>query len=127
MFAGPPRANLLVLRSLDIHRAARFYQTLGLSFTLERHGDGPEHYSSDVKGFVFELYPLAEGRPPTSGTRLGFRVESVDELVSLAQSIGAEVVVAPHDSEWGRRAVIRDLDGHTVELVAPLEHRSILH
>ena len=30
---------------------------------------------------------------------------------------GAEVVTPPSDSEWGRRAVVKDLDGHIVELV----------
>ena len=29
------------------------------------------------------------------------------------------MVAAPNDSEWGRRAVVKDLDGHTVELVTP--------
>ena len=119
MFAAPPMVNLLVLRSPDIHRAARFYRALGLLFTAERHDTGPEHYSSSVNGCVFELYPLAAGREPTTATRIGFSVDSVDELVPLVQAVGAEVVSAPHDSEWGRRAVVRDLDGHTVELVTP--------
>lgn len=120
MFAAPPMANLLVLRSPDIHRAERFYLSLGLVLTAVRHGDGPEHYTSRVNGFVFELYPLAAGGEPTTGTRIGFSVAAVDELVlGLVQEVGAEVVSAPHDSEWGRRAVVRDLDGHTVELVTP--------
>lgn len=119
MYAAPPRVNLLVLRSPDIHRAARFYRELGLLFTVERHGSGPEHYSSSVDGFVFELYPLAPGSSPTTGTRIGFRVDSVDELVPLLKAAGAELVSAPHDSVWGRRAVVRDLDGHTVELITP--------
>lgn len=119
MYAAPPTANLLVLRSPDIHRAAAFYQALGLLFTPERHGDGPEHYSSSVNGFVFELYPLGAGRTPTSSVRLGFSVDSVDELVPLVQGAGGEVVTGPHDSPWGRRAVVKDLDGHTIELVTP--------
>jgi len=32
---------------------------------------------------------------------------------------GANVVSAPSDSEWGRRAVLKDFDGHTVELATP--------
>lgn len=117
--ATPPMANLLVLRSPDIHRAARFYQAECLLFTLERHGTGPEHYSSSVNGFVFEVYRLAEGRTPTTSTRIGFSVGSVDELVTSVRALGAEVVSEPHNSEWGLRAVVRDFDGHTVELVTP--------
>ncbi|HVV99819.1 MAG TPA: VOC family protein, partial [Planctomycetaceae bacterium] len=72
-----------------------------------------------VDGFVFELYPLGADRAPTTGVRIGFSVDSVDELVPLVREAGAEVVQGPHDSAWGRRAVVRDLDGHTVELVTP--------
>lgn len=120
MYAAPPMANLIVLRSPDIHRAAAFYlKALGLLLTLERHGDGPEHYSSSVAGFVFELYPLSVGRTPTTAVRIGFSVDSVDELVPLVRAAGGEIVSGPHDSSWGRRAVVKDLDGHTVELVTP--------
>ena len=120
MFAADPIANLLVLRSPDIHRARNFYlSALGLLMVLERHGDGPEHYSSSNDGFVFELYPLGENELPTTGVRIGFNVDSADELVMNVREAGGEVVSDPHDSAWGRRAVIKDLDGHTVELLTP--------
>lgn len=117
MYAPPPFLNLLVIRSPDIDRAARFFQALGLLIERHAHG-GVEHYTSEVDGFVFEIYPLKLGSAPTTAARFGFAVDSVDELVSMVSAIGAVVVEAPHDSEWGRRAVVKDLDGHVVELVA---------
>src|SRR4051794_14241512 len=119
MYAAPPIANLLMLRSPDIHKAAVFYRALGLLFTVERHGNGPEHFTSLMNGFVFEIYPLAPGQTPTTGTRIGFSVDSVDRLVPFVREAGAEVVTEPHDSPWGRRAVVKDLDGHTIELLTP--------
>ena len=119
LYAAPPIVNLIVLRSPDIHKAVRFYQAMGMVFSLEQHGNGPKHYSSSSNGFVFELYPLTANRSPTSSTRLGFIVDSVDEIVPLLHVAGAELVTPPHDSEWGRQAVVRDIDGHTVELVTP--------
>jgi predicted enzyme related to lactoylglutathione lyase len=65
---------------------------------------------------VFELYPLAD--MPTIATRIGFAVDDVDRVVSELQAIGAELHQAPKDSPWGRRTVMRDFDGHLVELVA---------
>jgi len=115
----PPRLNLVVLRSPDIHRAVELYRRIGLSFTLHSHGSGPEHYASDSDGTVFEIYPLGPKSSPTAGTRIGFRVDSVTELVPLLLAAGAEVITPPADTEWGRRAVVRDLDGHIVELVTP--------
>ncbi len=81
MYAPPPRLNLVVLRSSDIDRAAKFYSAMGLLFTRHSHGNGPEHYTSEVDGSVFEIYPATEKSKPTIGTRIGFAVDSVDQLI----------------------------------------------
>ena len=54
---------------------------------------------------------------PTTSVRLGFQVDRVDDLVSSLQTNGVTVVSQPSDSEWGRRAVVKDFDGHVVELL----------
>ena len=110
--------NLTVLRSPDIDRASEFYSEMGLLFTKHCHGSGPEHYTSCVDGFVFEIYPLGK-HPATVGTRIGFSVDDVDSIVTMLLAIGAELVSPAADSEWGRRAVVKDLDGHVVELLTP--------
>lgn len=120
MYAPPLKLNLVVIRSPDIDRAAYFYRALGLLITKHSHGTGPEHYSSEVCGFVFEIYPLAEGQSPTTAARVGFVVDDVDSLIRLVTEAGATVISAPQDSIWGRRAVVKDLDGHSVELVSQL-------
>lgn len=117
--------NLTVLRSPDIDRASRFYSEMGLLFTRHRHGTGPVHYSSCTDGFVFEIYPLGS-HPPTIGTRIGFSVDDVDSIVPMLLKIGAELVSPVADSEWGRRAVVKDLDGHVVELLTPPDRARIV-
>ena len=119
MSASSPHLNLVVLRFADIERAAKFYSEMGLSFTLHSHGTGPQHYSSVVDGLVFELYPLTAKSSPTTGTRIGFKVDSVDKIIELLSKIGAKINTPPTDSEWGRRAVVVDFDGHVIELVTP--------
>jgi lactoylglutathione lyase len=49
-------------------------------------------------------------------TRLGFQVSSVDTVVCELKKYGASIVSPPADSEWGRRAIVADPDGHRVEL-----------
>ena len=118
MFAAPPIMNLTVLRSPDIDRASEFYSEMGLLFTKHRHENGPEHYSTCDGGFVFEIYPLGK-HLPTISTRIGFSVDDVDSIVTMLVAIGAELILPAADSEWGRRAVVKDLDGHVVELLTP--------
>ena len=119
MYVPPPALNLVVIRSADIRRARAFYLEMGLSIRREAHGAGPDHYVAVVCGLVFEIYPLAAGQPPTTGTRLGFQVEAIDELVPALVKAGGAIVTAPRDVAGGRHAVITDPDGHRVELFTP--------
>jgi catechol 2,3-dioxygenase-like lactoylglutathione lyase family enzyme len=119
MHATPPALSLVVIRSIDIERAHRFYSALGLSLRRDAHGAGPDHYVAAVSGLVFEIYPLAAGQPPTTGARLGFQVDAVDQLVPALVEAGGSVVIAPRDTDAGRHAVVTDPDGHRVELSTP--------
>lgn len=117
-----PRVNLVVLRVTDIDRAAAFYRLLGFQFLKHAHGTGPQHYASDADGFVFELSPATAEQGVSSSTRIGFAVGNVDDAAAkLSAFPGARLVTAPKDSEWGRRAVVADPDGHRIELVAAIE------
>jgi catechol 2,3-dioxygenase-like lactoylglutathione lyase family enzyme len=110
--------NLVVIRSPDIDRAVTFYRMLGMRFTQHTHGNGYAHYTSETADLVFELYPLASNQMPTIAMRLGFQVDDLDGLVVELGAIGATIVIPIHDSSWGKRAVVKDFDGHTVELTA---------
>ncbi|MFT4690773.1 MAG: lactoylglutathione lyase [Limisphaerales bacterium] len=109
-----PGLNLVVIRAADLKVARTFYEPLGLEFTAHRHGTGPVHLACELDGLVFEIYPAKENS--TADTRLGLSVSSVDELVAKLRDSGSRVVTEPSDSEWGRRAVVCDPDGHRVEL-----------
>lgn len=119
MYAAPPVANLLVIRSPDIDRAVTFYEQMGMLFAKHSHGKGPRHYASDICGFVFEIYPQRDADDTTTNIRLGFRVDDVDGIVDLLREIDVDLVAGPVDSGWGRRAVVKDFDGHVIELLAP--------
>jgi catechol 2,3-dioxygenase-like lactoylglutathione lyase family enzyme len=119
MSKASPIPNLLVIRSQNIERAVTFYETLGIRFERHSHGKGPEHYAAEICGFVFEIYPQRDDASTTTNTRFGFNVDSVDRSLELLAKLDVDIESPAKDSEWGRRAVVRDLDGHTVELVTP--------
>jgi predicted enzyme related to lactoylglutathione lyase len=101
MFAAPPFVNLVVLRSGEIDRAVTFYKAMGLLFTKHSHRTGPEHYSSEVAGLVFEIYPIGSAKHPTTSARIGFSVGDVDSVVRALEKAGGKIISAPKDSEWG--------------------------
>lgn len=109
--------NLLVIRATDPSNLARFYSILGLDFVEEKHGSGPPHLSCNLGSSVFEIYPLGSKSQPTTGTRLGFEVQSLKEtLNNLTVSGSSKVLQPPHETEWGLTALVLDPEGHKVEL-----------
>lgn len=110
--------SLVVVYAADVARSKQFYESLGLAFTAERHGKGPEHFACQLEGIVFEIYPRKaehQGSPPM---RIGFRVPSVDAALRMIESGGGAVVSPPRDSPWGRRAVLTDPDGYQIEITS---------
>src|SRR5438132_7839216 len=112
--------SLIVLRSADAARTRRFYESLGLHFSVEQHERGVLHYACEMGGLVLEIYPGKAAPPPDANaagaTMLGLRVGDVDGAHTAAVAMGAKSRRAPADSPSGRRAVVEDPDGRVVEL-----------
>jgi lactoylglutathione lyase len=104
------------LRARDATRLASFYKELGLNFVRHRHGNGPEHFAFESGGSVFEIYPAKDGSKATRDLRLGFEVTDVQAAVKRLLQTGAEIVSGPAASPWGLRAVLKDIEGHRLEL-----------
>ncbi len=69
---------IYVLRTPDVSAVAQELLERGWTLTPEKHGDGPEHFSSFRHGALYEIYPatkthacdrcagfVAEDRPTT--------------------------------------------------------------
>jgi len=108
--------NLVVLRSVDLERALRFYAALGIALSREQHGSGPEHLAATIGTLVLEIYPQGSA-DKTVGVRLGFRVKSLVTTIARLQAIEGVIVSPMQESKWGLRAVVSDPDGHRLELV----------
>jgi len=109
--------TLLVLKTRQIEPLRRFYQTLGIELTDEKHGNGPLHFAGKVGDVVIEIYPLLDDSAQVdSSTRLGFGVENLAEVIQVLQKLETKIVSPPKDTAWGFQAVVRDPDGRSVEL-----------
>ena len=101
--------RLLVFRCGNIENSLAFYEMLGLAFVKEKHGKGPIHYSTNINGCVFELYPSLD-KESLDGTRLGFEVQRIDDVLSQVDVLDTYVF---HDRKV---YVVADPDGRKVEL-----------
>lgn len=111
------RLNLVVLRSSEPEKLSRFYTSLGLHFVKHRHGAGPVHFAAEDVGGVFEIYPVTETAGSTRDVRVGFSVDNIASAIREVEIAGGTILTPPAMSHWGIRAVVKDTEGHKVELV----------
>lgn len=106
---------LLVLRSRDPKALAANYQKLGLSFAQERHARGPAHYACAIGPLLLEIYPANDAYPATSGAMFGLAVPDLE--CALKEARGSFTVLRePGHGPCGYGALLRDAEGHRVEL-----------
>ena len=104
--------TLIVLRCRDLAASKRFYEAVGVAFTPERHGAGPDHWSCRIGETVLELYS-ADGKAASVG-RLGFRVADVATVVRASLAAGGRLD-REYDADLDVAGVV-DPDGTKIEM-----------
>ena len=99
----------MTLKIRWLHEGERWQ---GMNLVREKHAGGPVHYSGKVGETVLELYP--KGSKDTSALRFGVRIRGGSDLLDAVSALGGKVVSRPSQDQT--TAVIRDPDGHTIEL-----------
>ncbi len=116
----------------DMAASLAFYRRLGLD--IPAGADGEQHDEAvigDGHSLVWDTAELIHSfdpdwAPPSGGPRiaLGFRCaspEEVDRRYAELTAAGYQGHKAPWDAFWGQRyATLRDPDGNSVDLLAPL-------
>ena len=69
--------NLIVIRTDKIESIVKMYELIGFKFDYHRHGNGPFHYASEIDGFVFEIYPIANSDKECEKVRLGLAINNL--------------------------------------------------
>lgn len=108
--------NLVVLRAAEPEALSNLFTSFGCAFARERHGSGPEHFACEANGSVLEIYPRSPGQPSTSAVRLGFFVDDLDRVCDELARFDATVLSGPKRDDRGRHLIVRDREGHTIEL-----------
>ncbi|MEM8891794.1 MAG: VOC family protein [Bacteroidota bacterium] len=112
-----PHLNLLVIRTQNPEALKEQYEELGFQFQYHKHATGPFHYAHEEKNFVFEIYPLKKSQEIADDSlRLGFSIERLEDSLEKLRQTNWKIISEVQDSEWGKFAIIQDLDGRKVEL-----------
>lgn len=110
------RLSLCVVRTATVESLVEFYTGLVGTFQREQHGKGPVHWSIQLGPTLLEIYPLREGETTDAAMRLGFAVPDLDAVWSKFAALPHSCISPPQITPWGKRALLRDPDGRTIEL-----------
>lgn len=102
----------IVLRCANPENSRKFYETLGVSFSEEKHGNGPSHFAGSIRDeLILELYPLRKDKLASRVT-IGIPIAS-PEKIRYAEHASGQVA-----RKLGDFYVLQDPDGNEIHLQA---------
>ncbi|MEK7546324.1 MAG: VOC family protein [Patescibacteria group bacterium] len=111
----------IVLYAKDPVATRQFYETVGLAFVEEKHGEGPVHYACDFQGMVLEIYPLRVRVvvKPCDTVALVLFVSAFEKVLAGVKAMDLKPgKVGVYAGSEGLQAVsVRDPDGRLVRLL----------
>jgi catechol 2,3-dioxygenase-like lactoylglutathione lyase family enzyme len=127
-----PKLDMIGIVTADIQKSLAFYRHLGLE--IPDVPDSEDHveitlenglrFAWDKLEMVKSFDPHAALQPHSVGAFLCANPAEVDAKYAQLTGAGYESHLAPWDAFWGQRyATVRDPDGNTVDLFAPLEQQ----
>ncbi len=109
----------ITVNTPNLENMVRFYEVLGCEFSKVKVNNGGDLFRSALEGFELSLLSIKSaqmvGNPKVM---MGFKVNNFESKIELLISIpGVIFILDPTDMPDGRKAIIQDPDGHTVELL----------
>lgn len=109
----------ITIKTSQLQDMLQFYQYLGFRFEKTQILKGTELHRAVVNGVELTLYPVTNVLGRSSPClQLGIRVDKIVDLVGqLKQVPGAICVLEPEELELGKKAIVIDPDGNSIELI----------
>ncbi|NUN06391.1 MAG: VOC family protein [Bdellovibrio sp.] len=95
-----------------------FYRIIGFQFTASKVDKGSEMHRATHNAVEFSLYAAANcAKAQVPSLQLGFKISELEKTVEqLTQVPGAMCILDPTDMPDGKKAIVLDPDGHSIEL-----------
>ena len=114
--------NQITIPSLDVEKAAKFYQTLGLKLIVVAYPHYVRFECPDGNA-TFSVHKV-DKLSQQNGISIYFEDDNLDELVNQLQQKGIIFTSEPEDKDWlWREAHLNDLDGNHIILFKAGENR----
>ncbi len=123
----PVKLIAITLNTSNLPQQIQFYQALGFDVETVKVSKGSECYRARPKsknkdqniGFEINLFGLKDKKNSVTPIfQLCFLVEELDQVYDkLAAIKGVETLMDPTDMPDGRKAIVKDPDGNSIEII----------
>ncbi|KYG67777.1 lactoylglutathione lyase [Bdellovibrio bacteriovorus] len=95
-----------------------FYGIIGFQFTASKVDKGSEVHRALHNGVEFSLYSIRNAqKAQIPSLQLGFRITDLERTVGELMKIpGSMCILDPTEMPDGKKAIVLDPDGHSIEL-----------
>lgn len=112
------KLRTIVMATSQISKTVSFYQILGLNFLKKNITLGGEIYSATLDDLELALLEKSNvEKLPQPNYMLSFKVENLDKLHEKMLSGGHISILEPTVFAEGKKAILLDPDGRSVELI----------
>ena len=96
-----------------------FYRLIGFKFTTTKVDKGSEVHRAVHDGVEFSLYSIANAqKSQVPSLQLGFQITELEKTIASLRNVpGAMCILDPTDMPDGKKSIILDPDGHSIELI----------
>lgn len=108
----------ITITTMHLQDMLKFYQIIGFDFKTNKIDKGGVIYRAVHSGVEFSLYSIENAQKvQIPNLQLGFRVTDLEKSVAqLNQVSGAMCILDPTEMPDGKKAIMIDPDGHSIEL-----------
>ena len=109
----------ITLNTPNLQNMVRFYEILGCQFNKVKISVGGELFRSVLKEFELSLMSIPSAElTKNPKVMMGFRVQDLDKKIAgLSMIPGVIVILEPTLMADGKKAIVLDPDGQSIELL----------
>lgn len=108
----------ITVNTAQLQSMLGFYSIVGFQFTASKVDKGSEVYRAQHNGLEFSIYSLERVQNShIPQLQLGFKIKNIEKVVSeLLEIPGVVSILEPTQMPDGKKAIVLDPEGHSVEL-----------
>ncbi|MGZ3743716.1 MAG: VOC family protein [Pseudobdellovibrionaceae bacterium] len=112
----------ITVNTPNLENMIRFYEILGCQFSKVKVDIGGEIFRSRLDGVELSLMSIKSvQKSEISKVMMGFKVNNFESKLKLLALVpGTLLILDPSDMPDGRKAIIQDPDGHSIEIMAEI-------